>query len=132
MPLRLPRLFVAIGVGLGALGCAQGESAAPAERGTTSAASDGDVLPFEAVRLDCAVGDATVWTTDPIEPPPGVTIEEALVRHKDEGAVVQERTDNRAVATVEDDGRVIKTLELTTWSKSNDSWFVESGATCRR
>lgn len=117
---------------LSALGCAQGESATPADRGTASAVSHGDVLPFDADRLDCAVGDASVWTTDPAEPPPGVTIEEALLRHEDEGAVVQERTDNRAVATVEDDGRVIKTLVLTTWSKSNDSWFVESGATCRR
>jgi hypothetical protein len=72
----------------------------------------------------------SVWSTDPSEPPPGVTIQRALLRHGANEAVVQERSRHRAVATIEEDGRVIESLVLTTWSKGNGSWYVESGARC--
>lgn len=107
-------------------GCGTGDRGDPVESvGRTETAVPSD--QFEQGRLDCAVDDRVIWTTDASEPSPGVSIDQALSSYHH--AVVREQDDDRAVATVEKDGRAVKVLVLTTWP--NGSWSVELGSHCR-
>jgi hypothetical protein len=85
------------------------------------------VGPGEARRLGCDPRNVSTYSTDPSEPPPGVTLDGALA--KVTGAKIVESNKARAVATATRDGRVVSALVLLRWN--NGSWYVGSGSDCR-
>lgn len=86
--------------------------------------------------LSCPRGQVeSLWSTDPSEPAPGTTIEEALRGWGGLGAatpVVVTRSATEAVANVDKDGHTVEVLRLSRWQHDVGGWFVESGVDCRK